>query len=105
LETGEGMFFGAGRALLLAKIEEHGSLKKAAEDLGMSYRAAWGRLKSSENRLGHKLAEKVPAEGRGQKLILTPLAEALIDDFLELEKLVLNFIKDHQKKIIQHLEE
>ena len=44
-------------------------------------------------------------EGRGQKLILTPLAEALIDDFLELENLITDFINNHQKKIIQHLEE
>ena len=71
----------------------------------MSYWAAWGRLKSSENRLGHKLAEKVPAEGRGQKLILTPLAESLIEDFLELENLIIAFIKNDQKKIVQHLEE
>jgi hypothetical protein len=54
--------------------------------------------------LGHKLAEKVPAEGRGQKLILTPLAESLIGDFLELEHQISVFIAEHQNKIIQHLE-
>ena len=84
--------FSAGARLeLLRGIREYGSLAETARHLGMSYRAAWGRLKSSENRLGHKLAEKVPAEGRGQKLILTPLAEALIEDFLELEKHVSKF--------------
>jgi molybdate transport system regulatory protein len=55
LETSEGIFFGAGRALLLAKIEEHGSLKKAAEDLGMSYRAAWGKIRATEEVLGIRL--------------------------------------------------
>jgi molybdate transport system regulatory protein len=55
LETGDGLFFGAGRALLLVKIEEHGSLKKAAEDLGMSYRAAWGKIRATEEVLGVKL--------------------------------------------------
>ena len=105
LERDEEVLFGRGRLELLRGIREYGSLAETARHLGMSYRAAWGRLKSSENRLGHKLAEKVPAEGRGQKLILTPLAESLIEDFLELENLITDFIKNHQKKIIQHLEE
>ena len=105
LERDKEVLLGRGRLELLRGIREYGSLAETARHLGMSYRAAWGRLKSSENRLGHKLAEKVPAQGRGQKLILTPLAEALIEDFLELEMLVTRFIQDHKKKIIQHLEE
>jgi molybdate transport system regulatory protein len=104
LERDNEVLFGRGRLELLRGIRDFGSLAETARHLGMSYRAAWGRLKSSENRLGHKLAEKVPAEGRGQKLILTPLAEALIEDFLELEQQVAVFINEHQKKIIRHLE-
>jgi molybdate transport system regulatory protein len=104
LERDGEVLFGRGRLELLRGIRDYGSLAETARHLGMSYRAAWGRLKSSENRLGHKLAEKVPAAGRGQKLILTPLAEALIMDFLELEKHVSAFIGEHQEKIIQHLE-
>ena len=103
LERDGEVLFGQGRLELLRGIREYGSLAETARHLGMSYRAAWGRLKSSENRLGHKLAEKVPAEGRGQKLILTPLAESLIGDFLELEQQITNFIGDHQEKLIRHL--
>jgi molybdate transport system regulatory protein len=104
LERDGEVLFGQGRLELLRGIREYGSLAETARHLGMSYRAAWGRLKSSENRLGHKLAEKVPAEGRGQKLILTPLAESLIGDFLELEQQISVFIAEHQNNIIQHLE-
>ena len=103
LERDGEVLFGQGRLELLQGIREYGSLAETARHLGMSYRAAWGRLKSSENRLGHKLAEKVPAEGRGQKLILTPLAESLIGDFLELEQQLANFIGDHQEKLIRQL--
>lgn len=105
LEKDQEVLFGQGRLELLQGIRTYGSLAETARHLGMSYRAAWGRLKSSENRLGHKLAEKVPAQGRGQKLILTPLAEALIQDFLALEELITAFIRDHQQPIIQHLEQ
>ena len=103
LERDGEVLFGKGRLELLRGIREYGSLAETARHLGMSYRAAWGRLKSSEDRLGHKLAEKVPAAGRGQKLILTPLAESLIQDFLELEQLITDFVEKHQTKLIRQL--
>jgi molybdate transport system regulatory protein len=68
LETDEGVFFGAGRALLLAKIEEHGSLKKAAEDLGMSYRAAWGKIRATEKVLGFRLIAQNGCKKGGLRL-------------------------------------
>ncbi len=104
LEKDGEVLFGRGRLELLRGILEFGSLAETARHLGMSYRAAWGRLKSSESRLGHKLAEKVPAVGRGQKLILTPLAKALIEDFTALEQNIADFITAHQDKIIRRLE-
>jgi molybdate transport system regulatory protein len=68
LETSDGVFFGAGRALLLAKIEEHGSLKKAAEELGMSYRAAWGKIRATEEVLGVKLIAQNGCKKGGHRL-------------------------------------
>lgn len=58
LETEEGLVFGAGRTQLLEKINEYGSLKRAAEDMGMSYRAAWGKIMKTEKVLGFKLIER-----------------------------------------------
>lgn len=46
------MLLGQGAAELLSRIEVMGSLKKAAESMNMSYRAAWGRLKRTEEALG-----------------------------------------------------
>lgn len=68
LETSEGVFFGTGRALLLTKIEEYGSLKKAAEDLGMSYRAAWGKIRRTEDVLGVKLIAQNGCKKGGHRL-------------------------------------
>lgn len=68
LETGEGLFFGLGRALLLAKIEEHGSLRKAAEELGMSYRAAWGKIRKTEKVLGVSLIAQNGCKRDGHRL-------------------------------------
>ncbi|MBI4798570.1 MAG: LysR family transcriptional regulator, partial [Desulfarculus sp.] len=57
LERDGRVLFGQGRQELLAAIVETGSLAGAAQKLGMSYRAAWGRLKASEERLGLALVE------------------------------------------------
>ena len=57
-----------GRAMLLLKIEEHGSLRKAAEDLGMSYRAAWGKLRKTEAILGVRLIENSRSKRDGCRL-------------------------------------
>jgi molybdate transport system regulatory protein len=52
LETEKGVFFGLGRLKLLEQIQSGRSLKGAAESLGMSYRAAWGKIKNTEDVLG-----------------------------------------------------
>ena len=68
LQTTEGQLFGMGRAELLDKIEELGSLRKAAEEMCMSYRAAWGKIKKTEEILGFKLIEKERGNKTGYRL-------------------------------------
>ena len=68
MESGGGTVFGMGRLQLLERIETCGSLKAAAEDLGMSYRAAWGKLKASEEALGIALVEKLGGNKSGCRL-------------------------------------
>jgi len=68
LETEKGLFFGPGRAELLDLIERFGSLRKAAEELGMSYRAAWGKIKKTEEVLGLKLIDKAGSYKEGYRL-------------------------------------
>ncbi len=88
LDTEEGMLFGLGRAQLLEQIEKQGSLNKAAKELGMSYRAAWGRLKNTEEVLGDSLVLKT----RGRKgCSLTPLGERVLEDYRQWVQEVENF--------------
>jgi molybdate transport system regulatory protein len=78
LESGGGMLFGLGRVQLLELVDRLGSLNQAAKALGMSYRAAWGRIKRTEQALGEPLLSQ--ASGRkGYKL--TPLAVELLRGF------------------------
>jgi len=72
--------FGHGRYRILEAVERYHSLQGAAKDLKMSYRALWGRVKASEERLGHSLVSR---EGRGSRL--TPFALQLMARYREIE--------------------
>ena len=74
---------------ILKAIEEQHSLNAAAKELGMSYRAAWGRLKASEERMEKKLVETSVKE---KSLHLTAQARAIIERFEKLEKDVENIL-------------
>lgn len=65
LETEDETLLGLGRATLLDRIEEQGSLRKAARSLGMSYRGAWGKLNASEKALGKKLLRSKGSKREG----------------------------------------
>lgn len=79
--------FGAGRLRILTAIEEHGSILAAAKALGMSYRAVWGKIKATEERLGMPILEKQTGGAHGGGSTLTPFARTLIDRFRQLEDL------------------
>ena len=82
-ERDEKIFLGIGRALLLGKIEEYGSLRQAATEMKMSYRAAWGKLKAAEESIGKPLVQKV--KGKGQRYELTPVGRQLASQFMQLQ--------------------
>ena len=74
------ILLGFGRAQLLRKIGELGSLKKAAEALGMSYRAAWGRIKRTEEAMGFALLEAADTKREGCRL--SPAGREAVEAFL-----------------------
>src|ERR1700730_14569430 len=52
--------FGKGRARLFELIDELGSINKAVEQMGMSYRAAWGYIRELESAAGFRILERTP---------------------------------------------
>lgn len=90
IEENGKVIFGKGRDEILKSIEEQHSLNAAAKELGMSYRAAWGRLKASEERMEKKLVE---ISTREKSLHLTNQAKAIIERFEKLENDVESILK------------
>ena len=78
IEARDRLIFSDGRLALLDAVAQLGSLRKAAQQLGMSYRAAWGLLKVTEEALGVKLLDVTIGGTRGGGAALTPVARDLV---------------------------
>ncbi len=71
--------FGKGKYEILKAIDNYGSIHKASESLGMSYRKMWSLLANAEKNLGKKLVEKKRGGKNGGYTKLTDSAKELIE--------------------------
>jgi molybdate transport system regulatory protein len=96
METDEGYVFGPGVYRLLKTIKTTGTLKGASQELGMSYRYAWGLIKKAEAKLGESFidASKGGRLGGGSSVI-TSLGEGFIKDFERIQDQLLEFRSNH----------
>jgi molybdate transport repressor ModE-like protein len=87
LESDEGYVFGEGPFKLLQSISDLGTLRSATEELGMSYRYAWGLIKEIEHNLGVPLLKthKGGMHGGGGS-VLTHEATELLKKYELVEK-------------------
>lgn len=75
---------GTGRALLLTLIHERGSISQAAQEMEMSYRTAWGKIKAMEKRLGYPIVESHTGGGGGGFTLLTEEGKDLLKRYQRL---------------------
>lgn len=81
LKGPEGTFLGYGRVVLLERIQDHGSIAKAAKSMEMSYKHAWDLLNSMTQQAGCPLATTTKGGKGGGGAILTPAGEKAIAVF------------------------
>lgn len=93
--------FGAGLFKLLSQISGLGSISQAAKGMRMSYRAAWGKIKMAEKRLGMPLVITQVGGEMGGGARLTPEAEELLNKFDRLWHEVDNFAENSFKEIFK----
>lgn len=84
LELGEDYAFGSGICRILRAVDEAGSIKQAAGELGRSYRYVWGRIKQAEATTGIALVETRVGGAGVQRSALTREAQELMDRFTAL---------------------
>lgn len=68
---------GSGKTQLLLAVDRLGSIKRVADEFGMSYRHAWGTIRRIEQRAGFKILDKkLGRKDGGAKL--TPIGREFI---------------------------
>ncbi len=73
--------FGPGIASLLRRVEEKGSLLKAAQSMGMAYSKAWSILRETERVWGFKLTNRETGGRDGGGSTLTPKGKRLLQAY------------------------
>ena len=70
--------FGPGLAELLRRVDEHRSLRAAAQSMKMAYSKAWTVLHTAENALGFKLLDRKTGGQHGGGAVLTENAKRML---------------------------
>jgi molybdate transport system regulatory protein len=85
LRRGEGARVGAERVALLQAVGELGSIRAAAERLGLSYKGAWDAVQALNNLFDQPLVTAHAGGKQGGETVLTPRGHALIAAFQRVE--------------------
>ena len=85
-EKDDKSYIGVGRAELLTRIAESGSISKAAKQMGMSYKAAWDSVDIMNKLSPSPLVESCNGGKGGGGTKLTPLGFEALKAFSELER-------------------
>lgn len=83
-------------ASLLRRVDETRSLTRAAKEVGVSYRNAWDRVRSMEERLGRTLVETKVGGKSGGSAALTDQGRRLLREFRKTRKLLFSVLDDSE---------
>ncbi len=101
LETDAGkLLVGEGRLGIFQAVKRLGSLSAAARELGMSYRAVWGKVRATEERLGYKLVEGMAGGHKRGGALLTPEGERFVARFEEFDKRARDAVDDLAEELL-----
>ncbi len=98
LEGEHGTFIGYGRAVLLERIKEHGSISKAAQSMDMSYKHAWDLIKSMQSQAGQAVVKTSRGGAGGGGACLTLSGEELLEYFWEMYQRFNRFMEQESKR-------
>jgi len=88
---------GKGGAAILEQIKKEGSISKAAEKLGMSYRYVWNYLDEIKKTVGDPVVETFKGgKSGGGGARLTELGEYLLSEYKRISGDVKNFVSSEK---------
>ena len=96
--------YGSGISELLQKIDQLGSINKAAQNIGMNYKKALNIIKRAEAKLGKKLIEKSIGGTKGGGSELTQFGKFFVYQFNNVEEDVKKYTLELIKKSFKEFE-
>ncbi len=93
IECEQERFFGPGRVELLQRIDETGSIRKAAAGMGMSYKKAWAMVTALNRQVQRPLVVVKVGGEKGGGSIITDEARELITYHSQLRQRFLAFLE------------
>ena len=93
LEDEHGFMLGKGKAHLLSEIEKTGSIAEAAQNMGLSYRKAWGMVQQLNTTHGSPLVTKHAGGKKGGYAQLTAIGRQRMLQFFAAQQQFDDFIK------------
>ena len=94
LEVDGRYVFGRGMSDILKAVDETGSIKAAASQLGKSYRYVWAKVKEAEQALGAPLVLTRVGGKDARRSDLTELGSELVRDFDALRRQIFDLVDD-----------
>jgi len=91
IETQSGLKIGIGRARLLEKINDLGSITEAAKVLKIPYRKAWDIIKDINSNSSKEIVIKEVGGKTGGKSSLTDYGKLIVDKFKTAEECFIKF--------------
>lgn len=99
VETEDGRpFLGPGRVRLLERIAELGSIAKAANELGMSYRKAWELIRSMNETSKQELVERRVGGRDGGGAVLSETGKYLVQKYRNIQSMADKQMEAYAKK-------
>jgi len=99
IEGPDGTFIGYGRAVLLARIQEYGSISAAARSMKMSYRHAWKLVDSMNRQSRQSVVEKKSGGKGGGGAIVTDAGERAMAEFWSAYKGLTEYLDQRSSKL------
>jgi molybdate transport system regulatory protein len=93
VEGPDGTFLGYGRVVLMERIQEHGSITKAAKSMDMSYRHAWELIDSMNHQSHEPLVITSTGGKKGGGTVVTKEGERAIKKFWKAQDALKRFLK------------
>ena len=99
IESENVKFLGSGRIELLEKIDRLGSINKAAAEMKMAYRKAWGLIKDMNEISDKPLVIKQTGGKHGGGTYVTPEGKKAIELYKDLEVELQTFLQHSKTRL------